>query len=160
MHGIVDDFVNEYDAGKISRRELVARMAGLAAAVAATRSTASAQESGGTSPFKATSMNHIALRVTNVQESRDFYVKHLGFNITRDSAMSCFLTMDNGFVALFQGDEPRMDHYCLSIKNYEVGEVTEKLKALDLNPRRSGNRVYFDDPDGLEVQLAAEEHSA
>ena len=30
-----------------------------------------------------------------------------------------------------------------------------RLKAAGLTPRRRSDRVYFDDPDGLEVQVAA-----
>jgi hypothetical protein len=29
----------------------------------------------------------------------------------------------------------------------------EKLKAVGLKPRREDNRVYFPDPDGIEVQV-------
>lgn len=160
MEKLVNDFVGEFEAGKISRRELVSRMTGLTAAVALTSRGATAQDGSDTPPFQATGVNHIALRVTNVQQSRDFYVKHLGLTVTRDSPLSCFLTMDNGFVALFQGDEPRMDHYCFSIDNYDVDAVTEKLEDLGLAPERQGDRVYFKDPDGLTVQLAAKEHTA
>ena len=51
-----------------------------------------------------------------------------------------------------------MDHYCYSIEDYDVLEAEAKLKEHRLNPRvvRDDGRIYFDDPDGLTVQLAAE----
>ena len=53
-----------------------------------------------------------------------------------------------------------MDHYCYAIKNYDVDVAEEKLKAEGLNPRvhREGGRIYFEDPDGLTVQLASKTH--
>ena len=48
-----------------------------------------------------------------------------------------------------------MHHYCYAIDNYEPDTTVEKLKAAGLTVRRAQNRVYFDDPDGLEVQVAA-----
>lgn len=159
MDKLFDSMMNEYDSGAISRRELVARIAGITAAVAGVAQGARAQDAAA-SPFKATGVNHVALRVTNVPKSRDFYVQHLGFTPTRDSATSCFLQADHGFVALFRGNEAKMDHYCVAIENYDVEEAEKKLNDLSLNPRREGNRIYFPDPDGLTVQLSADDHSA
>jgi catechol 2,3-dioxygenase-like lactoylglutathione lyase family enzyme len=137
---------------------LIAHLAALAAAGPVASPRAAAQESAST--FKATSLNHVALRVTNVQRSRDFYVKHLGMTVSRDGATSCFMTCGNNFVALFRGSEPSMDHYCYAVENYEVKDAVAKLEAEGLNPDNpSGTgRVYFKDPDGLTVQLAAEPH--
>ena len=71
------------------------------------------------------------------------------------SGSSCFLGVGPNFLALFAGRSGRMDHYCLSIENYDVAAVTEKLRTNGLKPRRTANRVYVPDPDGLEVELAA-----
>jgi catechol 2,3-dioxygenase-like lactoylglutathione lyase family enzyme len=111
--------------------------------------------------FQAVGLNHIALRVTNVPRARDFYIRHLGLKVSRDGGEdSCFLSFDGGFLALFRGDEARMDHYCYSVRDYDVRVAEEKLKQAGITPRVTGNRIYFDDPDGLEVQLAAPEHRA
>jgi catechol 2,3-dioxygenase-like lactoylglutathione lyase family enzyme len=150
--------LGEYESGRFTRRDLVTHLAALAGAAALGGSVASAQEAAPT--FKATGLNHIALRVPNVQRSRDFYVKHLGMSVTRDSATSCFMTCNDNFVALFQGDEPRMDHYCYSVENYDVKDAVAKLEAEGLSPSNPGSssRVYFKDPDGLTVQLSADAH--
>ena len=113
------------------------------------------------STFKAVGLNHIALRVTDVLRSREFYKKHLGLKVTRDGGeRNCFMTCGENFVALFQGDQAQMDHYCYSIKNYDVNRAEAKLKEHDLKPRvvRDAGRIYFKDPDGLTVQLAAGDH--
>jgi hypothetical protein len=80
--------------------------------------------------------------------------------VARENDSTCFLRCrDKNFVALFKSEKAAMDHYCYSIVKYDAAGAVETLKAAGLEPRRSGNRVYFDDPDGLEVQVAAATHS-
>jgi hypothetical protein len=55
---------------------------------------------------------------------------------------------------LFKGERPGLNHYCYVIRDYAVEQAEEKLKAAGLKPRREGNRLYFPDPDGIEVQVA------
>lgn len=162
MMGQIERFVKDYERGKLSRRELVTHVAGLAAAVATAGAGGRAfgDSHKGGSTFKATGVNHIALSVPDVAKSRDFYVKHLGMTVSHDNRNSCFMTCGNNFVALFRAEEPGMNHYCYSVEDYDVSDAEEKLEAEGLNPRREGNRIYFPDPDGLEVQLASDDHSA
>jgi hypothetical protein len=70
------------------------------------------------------------------------------------------MTCGDHFVALFRSDKPRMDHFCFSIKNYDQQAAAKKLKAHNIEPDtpQGTNRIYFDDPDGIKVQLAAAEH--
>jgi len=160
MQSPVERMVGAFESGQLSRRELIAGLTGLVAAASATGS-ANAQDTGETSTFKATELNHIALRVADIERSRDFYVKHLGLTVGRESPGSCFLTVgQNNFLALFRGDAPAMDHYCYSVENYDVNGAEAKLKAEGFDPRvvRGDARIYFDDPDGHVVQLAAKDH--
>ncbi|MGI6454196.1 MAG: VOC family protein [bacterium] len=157
MEPIIAKLLEQYESGRVNRRELIAGLSALVAV--ASGQTATAAE-GEEPVFKATSLNHIALRVTDVPKSRDFYVKMLGLNKTsRDSESSSFLTFEHGFLALFKGDQPQMDHYCYSIENYDVNQAAEKLRQLGIEPQIQGQRIYFPDPDGLTVQLAATDHT-
>ncbi len=149
--------IEKYESGKINRRQLVAGLGSLVllggAGPLSARQTPQTDEAP---TFRATGLNHIALRVTDVARSRDFYVKHLGLTVTRDGRQSCFLDCGKHFLALFRSNEAAMDHYCYSIDDYDVDECEAKLKAVGIKPRvvRPDGRIYFDDPDGLEVQLA------
>lgn len=159
MNHSIESMIDAFAAGRISRRDVIAGVSGLVAAAAFGRGgAAAAQETAPT--FRAAGLNHIALRVTNVPRARDFYLKHLGMSVARDSPSSCFLNFDNGFLALFRGDEPRMDHYCYSVEGYDVNGAAEKLRAEGIEPRIEDQRIYFPDADGLTVQLAAPEHRA
>ena len=83
-------------------------------------------------------------------------MKHLGLTLARESKSSAFLNCGHNFVALFRGEVPRMDHYCYSVKDYDAGDAVDRLNDAGLSDiRRTGNRVYFSDPDKLTVQVAA-----
>ncbi|PYV16135.1 MAG: hypothetical protein DMG21_12700 [Acidobacteria bacterium] len=106
-------------------------------------------------------INHIALDVTSVRRSRDFYRRHLGSPVLTESKTDCFLGLGKNFLTLFERERPAMDHFCIAIENYNVNAVTGELKRQGLNPEQpSGtNRVYFRDPDGLMVQLSSADHA-
>jgi catechol 2,3-dioxygenase-like lactoylglutathione lyase family enzyme len=147
--------VEDFERGLLSRRQLVSRLTGLGAALAAmSPSPAALAAEGGT--FDATGLNHIALNVRSVPASRDWYIKHLGLKVMRDGGEdNCFLGSGEGFfLTLFKGEKPGLNHYCYSIKGYDPDKAEETLKNAGLKPRREGNRLYFPDADGIEVQIA------
>ena len=158
MEKEINALIDRFTQGRINRRQMLAGLLTLTAATTGARGLLAnnASDNEGASLFHATALDHIALRVTDVPRSRDFYRDLLGMKVTRDSESSCFLSFDKGFLALFRGGEPSMDHYCYSVKDYNVREAEENLRAAGLTPRVTGNRIYFPDPDGLVVQLASD----
>lgn len=160
MDNEISRLVNQFESGRIDRRQLIAGLGSLVA-IAGLSQQAQAEESQ-PSTFEATELNHIALRVTDVLQSRQFYERHLGMKVLRDGGQrNCFMSCgEKNFVALFKGDQAEMDHYCYSIKNFDVERAEAKLKAEGIEPRvvRDAGRIYFPDPDGLTVQLAAADH--
>jgi catechol 2,3-dioxygenase-like lactoylglutathione lyase family enzyme len=149
----IERLVTEYERGKLSRRTLLAQLGALVTVAGLGRPALAADEK--TPTFKALGLNHIALDVTNVPRARDFYQRHLGLTMRSDGGeRNCFLDCGDHFVALFKADKPAMNHYCYSIRGYDAANAVERLKAAGLTPRRADNRVYFDDPDGLECQVA------
>lgn len=166
MENMISRMMGDYETGRVSRRELVARLgamvagaAGIAGVTGFGSEARAAHHEGHT--FEGVGLNHLALRVTDVARSRDFYVKHLGLKVSRESANNCFLTCGDNFVALFKNAQAGMDHYCYSIKGYDVDEAEKKLKAAGLGEgiRKTSGRIYFKDPDGLTVQLASDSHA-
>lgn len=157
MKAIIDRLLHDFEEGRLSRRQLVHHLGAMAAVAVpgAAAAPPAAQEPGPT--FQAVGLNHIALSVTDIPRSRDFYVRHLGLTVTRESESSCFLDCGSQFVALFRTEQPGLNHYCYAVEGYDVDAAEETLRAAGLPPRVSGNRIYFDDPDGLEVQLSAPE---
>ncbi len=159
---LADKLVTDFEAGRLSRRQLVARLMGLGAALATLDNTAQGQEPTGESSvsaeptFKATGLHHIALDVVDIPRSSDFYQKHLGMSVVRGNDDALFMGAEREFfLTLFRAEKPGLDHYCYGIENYDVADAVAKLRAAGINPRETSGRVYFPDPDGITVQIAS-----
>ena len=147
--------LNDFEHGRISRRQLIAHLTWLVA-VGTGASQVFAQPDAPKPPdasttFQAVDLNHVALSVRDVQRSQKWYQKHLGL---KPMGAEGFLTTGKGWLALFRGEKPGLHHYCYSIENYDPADAAERLKAAGLTPKRRGDRIYFDDPDGIECQVA------
>lgn len=145
--------LDAYAAGQMSRREATLRVLGLGlTALASARAVSGSQI--GDPTFVATGLNHLGLRVSDVGRSRDFYRRHLGMSVIRDNAPgNCFLRSGEHYVGLFRSSSPGVDHFCYTVESYAADDAMAKAQAAGLSPRREEDRVYFDDPDGLEIQL-------
>ncbi len=152
MEKIISRMLDSYEGGAVSRRQLIQGLVAVAAAAQAGSASAST--------FQGMEINHVALRVTNVPRSRDFYQEHFSLPVVRQDSGACFLGMGKNFLALFHNPNAGMDHFCIAINNYKADSVMAELERQGLNPRRpaGSNRVYFPDPDGLEVQVSAAGH--
>ena len=82
MHGDIEGIVEDYDRGRISRREMIAHLGAFAAAMAVGSKAVGAEPS----TFRANGLNHIALNTPDISVSRDFYVEHLGLRVVRVGA--------------------------------------------------------------------------
>ena len=153
MQEIISRMLESYEDGRLSRRQLIQGLAAITAGFAAP-----APES----TFRGMALNHIAIRVTDVQRSRDFYQKHFGLPVIREAETNCFLGLGNNFLTLFQNQTPGLDHFCIAIQKFNADAVVEELKRQGLKPNRpsGSDRVYFPDPDGLTVQVSSVDHHA
>ena len=165
-NSLADKIVDDFQYGRLSRRQLVARLMGLGAAIATMKETdlrtrtASRRHSDGrrgaaaAPTFQATGLDHIALDVVDVPRSRDFYAKHLGLRVVRGDDNALFMGADRDFfLTLFRAERPQLNHYCYSIRDFNADDAVQKIGDAGLRPRREGNRVYFPDPDDLTVQV-------
>lgn len=153
MFDSTERILESFEAGLISRREAALRLTAMALALAG---VGHAQEASPKKPtFQATGLNHIALRVTDVARSRDFYQEHLGLEVLSDEAPgTCFMSCGENYVGLFRSTRPRMDHYCYELASFRTDRELARATSAGLRPRQEQDRVYFDDPDGLTIQLA------
>jgi glyoxylase I family protein len=127
-------------------------------------------------------IEHIALTVKNLQESRKFYtelmVKHLGGKITFDEKDFFAVSFDNGFLfELFSEDEiyknstfsryqVGLHHFGLQLENKQaVDTAYEKLLELGANildkpafyPEYAEGyyAVYYEDVNGFKMEFLA-----
>src|SRR6185295_7670463 len=128
MERIISKMLQDYEAGKLTRRQLIG---GLAAFASGTQLTAAKE-----STFRGLGLNHIAIRVTNVQLSRDFYQKHFGMPVLHEEKANCFLGLGKNFLTLFENQKPGLDHFCIAIEDFKAGAVMDQLNRQGLKPRR------------------------
>lgn len=149
-----DQLLDDFMRGGLSRRQLISRLMALGAAAAGVRNSAHAALRRDHATFAATSVDHIALNVTDLNRSRDWYVRHLSLTVASQDEASCFLDCGDDFVALFKADRPGLHHYSFGIPDYNQQDAARRLRAAGLTPKLRGGRIYFDDPDGIEVQVS------
>lgn len=149
MHRRIQDLIDGYDQALLTRDALVEQLAALVG------STPDEPPLPHRSTFRSIGLNHLALRVTDVSRSREFYVRHLGAQVMGEGPDHCFLACGaNHFVALLRHNCPGLDHFCLTIDEYDPDRAAAGLEAAGFDAHRSEDRVFFEDPDGLVVQIA------
>ena len=158
----LDRLFDDYDQKKISRRDLMGLLlaAGAASAVPTTQAQTAAPVAIGRS------MNHVSLSVSDVNRSADFYNRVLGMEIiSRPGNGGLNMGLGNeSFLGLYEFANPgSMHHMCIGVDDYDADALAEKLQdhgiegRVNRNPANrtsGGDQLYFNDPDGISVQLA------
>jgi catechol 2,3-dioxygenase-like lactoylglutathione lyase family enzyme len=146
--------VDLFTAGKLSRRDLVRALAALVSAAAAGGANAASAQPIQGPTFRALGLNHLALRVTDLDRSQAFYEQHLAMTVIPSANPSPRLMAVGPHVLnLFKAEQPRMDHVCFTIPDYNPKVAIDRLKARNLQPDVEGDRVHFFDPDGYRLQI-------
>ena len=105
MQNEIARMVLDFEHGRLSRRQLIAHLAGIIAAAAGARkrpgSIRCSKTGRGGHDFQAVALDHIALSVRDVQRSQQWYQKHLGL---KPMGQEGFITTGKGWLALFQGE--------------------------------------------------------
>lgn len=104
-------------------------------------------------------VNHLALRVSDVGRSVEWYQRLMGLNVISRTSTNAFLGLGDNFLALFRRSEGGgADHFCFSVEDYDPAKVAAKLAQHDIASNRREDRIYFKDLNGLTVQVSAEGH--
>ncbi len=156
----IEEIVQGFEAGRVTRRQLIGRLgAMMVSAMAAPTAafTAPAAEGTSSSTLQSVGLNHVALHVPDVARSREFYQEHLGLEVLRSGDRNSFLSCGgNQFLALFRSSQTGLGHYCYTVEGFDAGTTVAKLHEAGLKPERHEDRVYFDDSDGITVQITGE----
>lgn len=150
----LDALLKQYEDGSLSRRELLAALAMLVAAPAAT----AAQTATPIAAVK--SMNHVTVFVPNVQKSVDFYQGVFGMPILTKQDAGINLSTGTGFYGIYPAPNATtgsINHVCFGIENFDADAVLKQLTARgvkgSIRMRGETKELYFTDPDGIRVQL-------
>lgn len=149
MYDKVEAFVKSYEQGALSRRQLIAGLA----ALAILPSVAASSE---TPVFQAKTLNHVSLASSDVDRSAEFYQRVLGAQRVSTQNGGVNLGLGDSFLGLYNiPGKPRIHHFCVGLDTYDVDSCAEKLRNAGIEPyvRPDKPEVYFQDPDGIMVQL-------
>jgi catechol 2,3-dioxygenase-like lactoylglutathione lyase family enzyme len=162
MEQMIAKLLQDFEQGKMNRRQLIQSLA-IAASAAAAASPAIAEGKG----FKAVTVNHISYQVADYTKTRDFYADLLGMKVLQDNGRQCNMVFNNGhsFLLPRNGREgqptPRVDHVAYTIDNWDMNRVEAELKRRGLSPRKdTENSFHVKDPDGFDLQISGKKMTA
>ena len=157
MEHIISKLLQEYEHGRVSRRQLIRTLA-LTATAASTAGTAEA------APANAVSINHVSMQVGDYTKTRDFYAGLFGMKVSDDDGKTqCRLTFGDNILiprnaSSRPGGKPGVDHIAYTLANWDTdasvkSAVEAELKRRKLNIRVTEGSFHVQDPDGFEVQM-------
>lgn len=157
MEHIISKMLQEYEHGRVTRRQLIRTLA-----IAAT--TAAAAESAEAAPANAVSINHVSMQVADYTKTRDFYTGLFGMKVSDDDGKTqCRLTFGDNIViprnaSSRPGGKVGVDHIAYTLANWDTdasvkSAVEAELKRRKLNIRVTEGSFHVQDPDGFEVQM-------
>lgn len=146
----------DFETGKLSRRQLASALAALVAT--------GAQAAPSAPDFRAVSVNHVTLRVSDVARSTKFYQEVFGMPLKTESPTlkllalnkNCFFGVEGTEVA--GGKSPAVDHFSLGIQGFKLDDAVAKLKKRGIQSDVSKESLKFNDADGITVQLNAPDY--
>ena len=152
MEQIIAKLVQDFEFGKLNRRQLIQCLT----AAATTAATAGAVEGEG---FKAVAVNHISYQVADYTKTRDFYASLLGMQVSHDDGRQCYLSFGNTWLLprnARQGTTPpRVDHVAYTIETWDKNAVEAELKRRGLTPTPdTDDSFHVKDPDGFNLQIS------
>jgi catechol 2,3-dioxygenase-like lactoylglutathione lyase family enzyme len=126
------------------------------------------------SPLRVKGLDHVVLRVSDMDRAIGFYETVLGLRVERrlpeiglvqlraGSAMIDLVPQKDGEAPDRHIDRHNMDHYAVQIESMDVSALTAHLRRHGVDPgevRRRygaegyGSSIYITDPDGNTVEL-------
>jgi catechol 2,3-dioxygenase-like lactoylglutathione lyase family enzyme len=150
----LETLLDQYESGRLSRRELLGALAALAAA--GSQAPAAAAPVG-----TVRQMNHVTVFVPDVKKSVAFYQDVFGLQVLTPQDPGINLSTGAGFLGIYPARAGAtggtIDHLCLGLDNFDADAVLKMLtdRGLKANIRLRGDtkELYLTDPDGIRVQL-------
>ena len=179
MESVISQLVKQFEDGRVTRRQLIEALAGVALA-ASSGASVTAQTSG----FKTLNLDHLSYQATDYRRTRDFYAGVLGMTVANDDGKAnCEVQFgdargvgvrDRGMMSIHTlmaatgqaaTTTPRLgvDHIAWKIDDWNTDRVRAELERRGLKPRLAPggaidtpNYVSFmvQDPDGVGVQIS------
>jgi catechol 2,3-dioxygenase-like lactoylglutathione lyase family enzyme len=148
MEAIIENLLNRFERGALSRRQLVQGLAALAAA-----STAQAQDAG----LKAARIDHVSIQVTDLPRSIAFYQSIFGLTVLGEDKPNEIVRLGAGRVLVslhHKNPTGLVDHFAIGVEKFNREAVTQQLKAQGVTPQENLDAgFHIKDPEGISVQI-------
>ena len=158
MEHLIAKLLQNFEQGKMTRRQLIQSLALAATAASAASAVPTVAADG--KGFKAITVNHISYQVADYARIRDFYADLLGMKVSQDDGKQCFLSFGDTFIIPRNRPTgtPRIDHIAYTIDNWNKDAVEAELKRRGLQPRPdTKNSFHVKDPEGFDLQISGKE---
>ena len=152
MEPVIDALVTGFERGTVSRRELIQKLAAIAAVGVGASASVSA------APLKSGSINHSSVLVSDMARSMEFYDRVFGLKLLgEDKANKIARLGTGGRVLVSLRVEPpagKIDHFAIGVDGFNREAVTKELQSMGITPRENIEfGFYILDPDGAPVQI-------
>ena len=164
MEQIITKLVQDFEQGKMTRRQLIQGLTLAATAAISGVSAASAvpaQANGHVA--KALAFNHVSYQVSDYKKCRDFYAGLFGMKVSMDDGMQCRLSFgDNILIVRNRTPAPKVDHIAYTLAGWDTDKsvkpaVEAELKRRGLQIRTTEGSFHVSDPESFEVQMGGKE---
>jgi len=162
MEKLIHKLLQDFEQGKMNRRQLVRSLA-IAAAAASSATPAPAAGKG----FQAVAVNHISYVVADYAKTRDFYAALLGMKVSHDDGKQCYMSFGDTFLlprnarAGSKTGPPLINHIAYTIDNWDKSAVEAELRRRGLDPRPdTDDSFHVKDPDGFDLQISGKNMKA
>jgi catechol 2,3-dioxygenase-like lactoylglutathione lyase family enzyme len=148
--------IEDFERGKLTRRQLIHSLAAVATATSAASSTSAAWAQA--NPLRAVSVHHISYRVPDYKKTCQFYADLFGMKLTGDTGKQCSLVFGDSVLIARLGSAtdktPLVDHIAYTVDSSDKNAVEAELKRRGLKPRIDPeDSFHVEDPDGYHVQI-------
>lgn len=157
MESIIAKLLDDFERGRMTRRQLIQNIAVVAVAAAGAK-PAAAQSS---KRFKVVAVNHISYQVNDYAKTRDFYADLFGMKVVKDTGKQCNLVFGDTDTFLLPRNAPagatppRIDHIAYTIEAWDKDAVKAELERRGLQPTPdTEDSFHVKDPNGFDLQIS------
>jgi catechol 2,3-dioxygenase-like lactoylglutathione lyase family enzyme len=155
MIATIERMLSDLEHGRMTRRQLAVSLAALAGASAVPVALAAPTS------FRAVSINHVTVKVPDLNRTSQFYQEFFGMPIKQQSANVHILGVGDSFFGIEQGESKTatVDHYDFGIAAFHADAVRAQLAKRGLKADSNSQESFkFVDPDGFHVQVNAPDY--
>ena len=159
MENVIAKLLQDFEQGKMNRRQLVQSLSLAAAAASVPTTVLGAAAPQPTGKLEAGYVNHISYSVNDYAKCRDFYVDLLGMKVTQDDGMQCRLVFGNNILIprnRAKGAPAKVDHIAYTVINWDTEKdaFEAQLKRKGIQYTGSAKTSFqVKDPEGMGVQF-------